>query len=140
MLKLVTMTETQVDARSLDSVEEPSSTRAHPEVTGVGAVLRAIRADSRLVTVAVAPDTDPDTYPDLMAGAAEATRILGLDELHVIAPAAELPGLAVVAAEIAHLLPGHFQFCESGCCGHLHPEDATELTPESVRRLGERLR
>lgn len=131
------MTETQVDARSLESVEEPPSYPDHPEVSGTAT---GLRTDSRLVTVEVGPDTDPDSHLDLMTGAAEATRLLGLAELHVIAPAAQLPALAVAAAEIAHLLPEHFQFCETGCCGHLHPEDATELTAASVRQLGVRLR
>lgn len=136
------MTKTQLDSRSSDISEEPlsSSLSLHPEVTGETGIVTDLSEASTMVTVLVGEDSDPAEFLDLLAGAASSTRILGLDELHVIAPAKHLPQLAVAASEIAHGLPEKFQFCEMESDGHDHPEDSTVLTAESVLGLGKKMR
>lgn len=132
------MTKTQLDGWSSEASEEPSSTGlpTHPEVTGI---ITDLSTASTMVTVLVEEDTDPEDFAALIAGAASSTRILGLDELHVIAPARHLPRLAVAASEIADELPETFQFCEAETCEHQHPDDSTVLTADSVLGLGRKL-
>ena len=132
------MTRTQLDSWSSETVEEPPSTilPIHPEVSGETGIITDLSEWSTQVTVLVDDDADPVDFPALLVGAASSTRILGLDELHVIAPARHLPKLAVAASEIADDLPETFQFCEAETCVHEHPDDATVLTAESVVGLG----
>lgn len=139
--RLEAMTKTQLDGWSSETAEEPPSTTlpTHPEVSGQTGIITDLTTLSTLVTVLVQDDADPEDFPALLAGAASSTRILGLDELHVIAPARHLPKLAVAASEIADELPETFQFCEAETCGHEHPEDSTVLTAESVVGLGRKL-
>ncbi|MFP7365194.1 hypothetical protein SFC07_05365 [Corynebacterium callunae] len=98
-----------------------------------------LKAASTTVTVVVPEYLDAENFDELLSGAAESTRILGLEELHIIAPAQHLPALAVAAAEIAHQLPEKFQFCEAETCTHVHPDDDTYLTVESLVQLGKKL-
>lgn len=131
------MTKTQLDDRSSEAADEPFSTGLplHPEVTGETGIITDLSTASTMVTVQVEENADPEDFPALIAGAALSTRILGLDELHVIAPARHLPKLAVAAADLADELPETFQFCEAETCGHRHPEDSTVLTAASVLQL-----
>lgn len=135
------MTKIQLDGCSSETSEEPSSTGLppHPEVTGETGIITDLSTASTLVTVLVEEDADPEDFAALIAGAASSTRILGLDELHVIAPARHLPRLAVAASEIADELPETFQFCEAETCAHQHPDDSTVLTADSVLGLGRKL-
>ncbi|BAU94507.1 hypothetical protein N24_0245 [Corynebacterium suranareeae] len=123
------MTKTKLESISERTSDDPLS---YPELNLVPA--------STTVTVVVAEDFSADNFSELLIGAAESTRLLGLDELHIIAPAVHLPSLAVAAADIAHLLPEKFQFCEAETCTHLHPDDDTYLTAESVAQLGTKLK
>lgn len=139
------MTKTQLDSHFAEVSEEPPSTvqdtglPLHPEVRGATGIIQDLSTASTMVTVLVEEDSDPEDFPALISGAASSARILGMDELHVIAPARHLPKLAVAAAEIADELPETFQFCEAETCTHEHPEDATVLTAESVLSLGRKL-
>lgn len=135
------MTKTQLDSWSSEAPEEPSSTGlpTHPEVTGETGIITDLSTASTMVTVLVEEDADPLDFPALIAGAASSTRILGLDELHVIAPARHLPRLAVAASEIADQLPETFQFCEAETCEHRHPDDSTVLSSASVLQLGKKI-
>lgn len=135
------MTKIQLDDWSTEASEEPSSTGlpVHPEVTGETGIITDLSNASTMVTVLVEEDADPADFGALIAGAASSTRILGLDELHVIAPARHLPQLAVAASDIADELPETFQFCEAETCEHQHPDDSTMLTAESVLGLGKKL-
>ncbi|ANE05212.1 hypothetical protein [Corynebacterium crudilactis] len=119
------MTKTKLESISELTSDDPLS---YPELN--------LAPISTTVTIVVAEETPSENFPELLMGAAESTRLLGLDELHIIAPTVHLPALAVAAAEIAHHLPEKFQFCEAETCTHLHPDDDTYLTAESVSLLG----
>ncbi|QWQ83094.1 hypothetical protein B5C28_00870 [Corynebacterium glutamicum] len=123
------MTKTKLESISERNSDDPLS---YPELT--------LAPISTTVTVVVAEDAPNDNFSELLLGAAESTRLLGLDELHIIAPSVHLPALAVAAADIAHHLPEKFQFCEAETCTHLHPDDDTYLTAESVAQLGTKLK
>lgn len=123
------MTKTKLESVSGDSTDDPLS---YPELQ--------LGSMSTTVTVVVETELDPENFPDLLLGAAESTRILGLDELHIIAPSQHLPELAVAAAGIAHHLPGNFQFCEAETCTHIHPDDDTYLTSDLVVQMGKKLK
>lgn len=151
--RIGTMTKTKLERVSESNSDDPLSYTALNTQTDTGvdagreamasagiAAGSGIGIGSTTVTIVVAEDAAEEDFPDLLQGASESTRLLGLDELHVIAPSSHLPALAVAAAEIAHHLPEKFQFCEAESCTHLHPEDDTYLTAASVAQLGKKIK
>lgn len=123
------MTSTQLDTQSGAAQAEPPSLLGHPE-----------SAEESMVTVVVEDSTDPNSFPSLMGGAVATSRILGATQLHIVAPAHQLPALAVAAGEMLADLPDSFLFCEAGCSDHDHshnPAGGTMvLSAESVIQLG----
>lgn len=125
------MIKTQLESTSSDLAEDPLSYTAE--------IVKDLQHASTTVTVVVPEELEVEAFPELLGGAAESTRILGLEELHIIAHAQHLPALAVVASNIAHQLPEKFQFCEAESCTHVHPDDDTYLTADSLIQLGKQL-
>ena len=71
------MIKTQLESTSSDLAEDPLSYTAE--------IVKDLQHASTTVTVVVPEELEVEAFPELLSGAAESTRILGLEELHIIA-------------------------------------------------------
>ncbi|KQB87129.1 hypothetical protein [Corynebacterium lowii] len=72
----------------------------------------------------------------LIRGACRAAHLMGMEHIHLVATADDLPDLAIHAAAHSAELPSGFQLCQRGACAVFTEQHSVLIDAPFLLRLG----